>query len=164
MKNALSIIVSSRTRLAVALALIAVLIAGGVTLGSWAVGSAPGNGYAKATSGSNLTLSDASASTTAQLYPGGSGDVVVKVTNPNPFAVTIGSVDGTGAAITSDKGATCDASTGVAFANQDTLSVLVGAGQTRTFVLTGAASMDNTAAQACENAVFTIPVTVSATS
>jgi hypothetical protein len=164
MTNALSIIVSSRTRLAVALALIAVLIAGGVTLGSWAVGSDPGNGYAKAISGTNLTLSDASASTTAQLYPGATGDVVVTVTNPNPFQVTIGKIDGTGGAITSDKGASCDASTGVTFTDQDTLNLQVPAGQTRTFTLSNAASMDNTAAQACEGAVFAIPVTVSATS
>jgi hypothetical protein len=164
MKDALSIIVSSRTRLAVALALVAVLIAGGVTLGSWAVGSDPGNGYAKAISGTNLTLSDASASTTAQLYPGGQGDVTVIVHNPNPFAVTIGSVTGTGGAITSDKGGACDSSTGVTFANQTGLGLPLAAGATHTFVLSGAASMDNTAAQACEGAVFTIPVSVSATS
>jgi hypothetical protein len=164
MNNALSIIVSSRTRLAVALALIAVLIAGGVTLGSWAVGSDPGNGYAKATSGTNLTLSDASASTTGQLYPGGHGDVTVIVTNPNPFAVTIGSITGTGGAITSDKGGSCDASTGVSFTDQNSLHLLVPAGGTQTFVLPNAASMNNSADQSCEGAVFTIPVTVSATS
>jgi len=89
MHDAISIIFASRARLTVALALVAAVIAGGVTFGSWAVGSDPGNGYAKAKSSANLTLSDASASTTAQLFPGGTGDVLVKVTNPNPFAVTI---------------------------------------------------------------------------
>ena len=72
------------------------VVAGGVTFGSWAVGSSPGSGYAKATSAQNLTLSDASASTVAQLYPGGTGDVKVKVTNPNLFRVTITSVGGLG--------------------------------------------------------------------
>ena len=41
MKDVLSVVLANRTRLAVASALIAVVIAGGVTLGSWAVGSDP---------------------------------------------------------------------------------------------------------------------------
>src|SRR5215469_2290789 len=111
MHDALSIIFASRARLTVALALVAAVIAGGVTFGSWAVGSDPGNGYAKATTATNLTFNDVSASTTATLYPGGNGSVKVSVNNPNPFAVTITAVNGTGGAITSDKGAACDAAT-----------------------------------------------------
>jgi hypothetical protein len=161
MKDALSIIVSSRTRLAAALALIVVLIAGGVTLGSWAVGSDPGNGYAKAVSGTNLTLSDASASTTGQLYPGGTGDVKVTVHNPNPFGVTITSVAGTGGPVTSDQ-AGCNAAS-VTYTDQSSLSLSLGAGATQTFTLTGAAAMSSSANQSCEGAVFAIPVTLAAT-
>ncbi len=163
MMDVFSILLANRTRLAVALALVAVVIAGGVTLGSWAVGSDPGNGYAKATSSQNLTLSDASASTVAQLYPGGTGDVKVKVTNPNPFAVTVTSVSGAGT-ITSDKGAACNASTGVTYTDQTGLTQAVGAGATVTFTLTGAAAMSNAASSSCQGAVFTIPVTLVATS
>jgi hypothetical protein len=163
MHDAISIILASRARLTVALALVAAVIAGGVTFGSWAVGSDPGNGYAKAKSSTNLTLSDASASTTAQLFPGGTGDVLVKVTNPNPFAVTITSVKGAGA-ITSDKGAACDAATGVTYTNQNSLSLSLGAGATQVFTLTGAASMSNASDTTCQGAVFSVPVTLTATS
>ena len=89
MKDICKIIVGSKGRLAVALAMVAMVVAGGATFGSWAVGSDAGNGYAKAVTAQNLTLSDASASTVADLYPGGSGAVKIKVTNPNSFAVTI---------------------------------------------------------------------------
>lgn len=164
MHDAISIIFASRARLTVALALVAAVIAGGVTFGSWAVGSDPGNGYAKAKSSANLTLSDSSASTTAQLFPGGTGDVVVKVTNPNPFAVTVTSVKGTGGAITSDKGAACNLSTGVSYTDQTGLSLSLAAGATGTFTLAGAASMSNASDTTCQGAVFSIPVTLTATS
>lgn len=164
MHDALSIIFASRARLTVALALVAAVIAGGVTFGSWAVGSDPGNGYAKATTATNLTFNDVSASTTATLYPGGNGSVKVSVNNPNPFAVTITAVNGAGGAITSDKGAACDAATGVTFTNQTGLSQVVAAGSSATFSLAGAAHMANTSDTTCQGAVFSIPVTLTATS
>ncbi|HEX6761227.1 MAG TPA: hypothetical protein VF094_00360 [Gaiellaceae bacterium] len=165
MKDALSVVAQSRTRLAVLLALIAVLIAGGVTLGSWAVGSDPGSGYAKAVSGTNLTLNEASALTTAQLHPGGTGDVVVSVNNTNPFPVTVTAVNGAGT-ITSNKGVSCDAATGVTFAPQ-TPNVTVPANTGLTpyvFTLAGAASMSNASDNSCQGAIFTIPVTLTGTS
>jgi len=163
MQDAVSIILASRARLAIALALVAVIIAGGATFGSWAVGSDPGNGYAKATTATNLTFNNVSGTTVAQLYPGGNGDVKVSVNNPNPFPVTITAVNASGGAITSDKGAACDASTGVTYTNQ-TVSQVVPAGGTVPFTLTGAAHMDNTSDSSCQGAVFSIPVTLTATS
>jgi hypothetical protein len=163
MKDVFSIILASKVRLATALVLAATVVAAGVTFGSWAVGSSPGNGYAKATSSQNLALADASASTVAQLYPGGTGDVKVRVTNPNPFAVTITSVAGAGT-ISSDKGAACDAAAGVTYTDQMGLSQAVGAGATVTFTLPGAAAMSGSASSSCQGAVFAIPVTLSASS
>jgi hypothetical protein len=164
MQDAVSIILASRARLAIALALVAVIIAGGVTFGSWAVSSSPGNGYAKALTAQNLTFNDVHASTVAQLYPGGNGDVLVSVNNPNPFAVTITAVNGTAAAITSDKGAACDGSTGVTYTNQTGLTQVVPASGSATFTLTGAAHMSNASDTSCQGAVFTIPVSLTATS
>jgi hypothetical protein len=154
---------SSRAHLVAALLAVTIVAASAVTFGSWAVGSGPGNGYAKAVTAQNLTLSDASASTVADLYPGGTGSVVVKVTNPNSFAVTVTGVSGNGT-ITSDKGSACDASTGVTFTNATGLSQAVGAGATVTFTLAGKAAMSNASDNACQGAVFTIPVTLTATS
>lgn len=156
-------IVGSKARIAVAISMTAMVVAGGATFGSWAVGSDAGNGYAKALTAQNLTLSDASASTVADLYPGGTGVVKIKVTNPNAFAVTVTGVSGAGT-ITSDKGALCDATTGVTFTNQTGLTQSVGAGATVTFSLPGAAAMSTASATSCQGGVFTIPVTLTATS
>src|SRR5580765_1067971 len=129
LRAALRIVAADKARVALALAALALLATAAVTFGSWTVGSSAGNGYTKAVTAQNLTLGDATGSTTAQLYPGGTGDLWVKVTNPNSFAVTLTAVSGAGT-ITSDKGAACNASTGVTFTNTTGLSQSVGAGAT----------------------------------
>src|SRR5215210_7271536 len=90
-----------RKKLVVAGGLVAGLLASGVAWAAWTA-DGTGNGYAKATSAQVLTTSDASASTVAQLYPGGSGDVKVTINNPNAYAVTVTGITGNGA-ITADK-------------------------------------------------------------
>ena len=65
LRAALRIVVADKARVALALSALALLATAAVTLGSWAVGSSAGNGYAKAVTAQNLTLGDASASTTA---------------------------------------------------------------------------------------------------
>jgi len=146
------------------LAVPAVLIAVGIAIGAWnATGS--GTGYAKAGTSSSLTLGDASASTVADLYPGATGNVKITVTNPNSFPVSITSVSQTAStSITSDKGSTCNASTGVTFTTQSGLSLALAANTTSTFTLSGAVAMSNASANACQGAVFSIPVDVSAVS
>ena len=163
LREALRIIAADKARLVLALSAVAVVATSAVTFGSWSVSSSAGSGYSKAKLALNLTLSDASASTTAQLYPGGTGDLWVKVTNPNPFAVTVTSVTGAGT-ISSDKGAACDAATGVTFANTTGLSQAVGAGATVTFSLAAKVAMSNASDNTCQGAVFTVPITLAATS
>jgi hypothetical protein len=163
LRAALRIIAADKARLALALSAILVVATTAVTFGSWTVSSSAGSGYSKAKVASSLTLSDASASTTAQLYPGGTGDIWIKVTNSNPFAVTVTSVTGAGT-ITSDKGAACDAATGVTFTNTTGLTQVVGAGATVTFSLAGKVAMSNASDNTCQGAVFTVPITLAATS
>jgi hypothetical protein len=163
LRAALRIIAADKARLALALSAVAVMATTAVTFGSWSVSSSAGSGYSKARVASSLTLSDASASTTAQLYPGGTGDIWIKVTNSNPFAVTVTSVTGAGT-ITSDKGAACDAATGVTFTTTTGLTQAVGAGATVTFSLAGKVAMSNVSDNTCQGAVFTVPITLAATS
>jgi hypothetical protein len=163
LRAALRIIAADKARRALALSAIQVGATTAVTFGSWTVSSSAGSGYSKAKVASSLALSDASASTTAQLYPGGTGDIWIKVTNPNPFAVTVTSVTGAGT-ITSDKGAACDAATGVTFTNTTGLTQAVGAGATVTFSLAGKVAMSNASDNSCQGAVFTVPITLAATS
>jgi hypothetical protein len=162
LRAALRIIAADKARLALALSAILVVATTAVTFGSWTVSSSAGSGYSKAKVASSLTLSDASASTTAQLYPGGTGDIWIKVNNSNPFAVTVTSVTGAGT-ITSDKGAACDAATGVTFTNTTGLTQVVGAGATVTFSLAGKVAMSNASDNTCQGAVFTVPITLAAT-
>jgi hypothetical protein len=143
---------------------IAALVVSGVLYAAWST-TGSGNGYAKAGTASALTIGDASASTTADLYPGGTGAVKLKVTNPNPFPVRITTVaKQTGGTITSDKGAACNASTGVTFIDQTGLALDVAAGATSTFTLSGAVSMTNASDNTCQGAIFTIPVDVTGAS
>jgi hypothetical protein len=153
---------SSRFVVIALVGVIAVALAG-IAIAAWVV-SGSGTGYAKAGSSSALTLSDASASTSADLYPGAAGAVKLKVSNPNPFPVRITAVAGNGA-VTSDKGAGCDASTGVSFTNQSGLTLDLLANETnKVFTLSGAVSMSNASDNTCQGAVFSIPVSVTATS
>jgi hypothetical protein len=85
--------------------------------------------------------------------------VVISVSNPNGFPVTITAVSGNGT-ITSDKGAACNASTGVSFTNATGLSQVVAASTTTTFTLTAKASMSSASDNTCQGAVFTIPVSL----
>jgi hypothetical protein len=147
----------------VVLALLLSTVAVSAVIAAW-VTNGSGPGYAKAQTASNLTLSDASASTTADLYPGATGSVKLKVTNPNPFPVRITSVAKQASAITSDKGAACDASTGVTFSDQTGLALDVAAGATTTLTLANAISMSNASDNSCQGAVFTIPVNVTGAS
>ena len=134
-------------------------IVAGAAVGAWNV-TGSGSGYAKAGAATGLTLNDASGATVADLYPGVTGSVKLSVTNPNSFPVRVTSVTGTGA-ITSDKGAACNASTGVTFTNQTGLTLDLAAGATSVFTLAGAAAMSNSSDNSCQGAIFTIPVSVS---
>lgn len=163
LRQSLAILGADKARLSLALTLLAVLVTGAITFGSWAVGSGPGNGYSKALASQSLTLLDASASTSAQLYPGGTGDLTIKVSNPNPFGVTVTAVTGSGT-ITSNAGAACNASTGVTFTNTSGLSQAVGAGATVTFTLAGKVAMSNASDTSCQGAIFTVPISLTATS
>ncbi len=148
----------------VVLAAVIGLMATGAIYAAWNT-SGSGNGYAKAGTASALTIGDASASTTADLYPGSTGSVKLKVTNPNPFAVRITTVTKQAAGtITSDKGAACNASTGVTFTDQTGLALDVAGGATATFTLSGVVSMTNASDNSCQGAIFTIPVDVTGAS
>ena len=146
------------------LAAVAALAVTGALLAAWST-SGSGNGYAKAGSASALTIGDASLSTSADLYPGANGAVLLKVTNPNSFPVRITAVAKQAAgSITSDKGAACNAATGVTFTNQSGLTLDLAAGATSTFTLSGAVAMSNSSDNSCQGAIFTIPVDVTAIS
>ena len=130
---------------------------GGTAYAFW-LASGTGTGAAQASVVQALTTSTATVSS-GLLYPGATGNVRLTINNPNPFQVTVTSVTGNGT-ITSDKGAACNAATGVTFNDVTGASLVVPGGSSRTFTLTGAVAMDNSSDDSCQGATFTIPVTL----
>lgn len=152
---------SRRRLIGVGISVVA-LTAAGLVYAAWTT-SGSGSGYAKAQSSQALTTVDVSASTAATLYPGASGNVQIRISNPNPYPVRVTSVAGNGA-ITADAGhATC-VTTGVSFANQTGLTLDVAAGGTLDRTFNGAASMTNASDNGCQGATFTIPVSLTGAS
>jgi hypothetical protein len=141
----------------------AAIAAAGGAYATWST-SGSGDGYAKATTASAITLADASSSTSGDLYPGGSGNLKLKVSNPNSFPVRITAVAGSGT-IGSDTVGCTSANHAVTFTDQtsQTLDLTANASNT-VFTLTGVVHMGSSAANACQGAVFTVPVTLTATS
>lgn len=150
------------TRITAGSLVFGIMAVGSIAYAAWTA-SGTGQGYAKAGTAQALTTVDVSASTTATLYPSGTGNVLLRINNPNPYSVRVTSVTGSGA-VTSDKGAACDASTGVTFTNQTGLTLDVPATSAVTFTLTGVAAMSNASDNSCQGAVFTIPVSLSGAS
>lgn len=78
-------------------ALVGAMLAAGTAYAAtnWVVGLGTGSaGEAQSGSVSNLTINAvASPAASNVLYPGGTGDVVVTIANPNPYPVTITAVD-----------------------------------------------------------------------
>jgi len=157
-------------RLTAGTIVLGVALVASVAFAAWtATGS--GSGYSQATTAQALSTVDVSASTSAQLYPGGTGDMTIRFSNPNPYPVQVTGVSGSGlpAGITSDKVGCTGASTGVVFTNQTGLTIDVPAAVGVTpgeasATLTGAVAMTNASVNACQGAIFTIPVTLSGAS
>jgi hypothetical protein len=155
-------------------------LVGGAAYGAtnWIVGlNAGSSGEGQAASVTNLTFSaTASPGATNLLYPGASGDVVLAITNPNVFPVTITGVDlpastsyATGFTASNLTGsiAGCASTTsdvGWSYATTSSGSVhtlatplVVGASSTLTVTLTSDAAMSTSAPAACESAYFSMP-------
>jgi Putative metal-binding motif len=126
-----------------------------IVLAEW-LASGSGEGYARA--GVAQPLTTVSATPAASLYPGQTGDLLLRVHNPNPFVVTLTSVAPNGA-ITSDIPACDAAGHGVSFAGHVGSHPLAASGITE-LVLTDVITMAATSANECQGATFTIPVTL----
>lgn len=106
-----------------------------------------------------LVPGDGPAST---LIPGGTADVVLRVTNPNPYPVQVYSVTGNGP-VTSDTAHPSCTTTGITFTGSPgplSPTVSIAANSTALVTLPGAAGMDATSQSACQGSTFHLPVTL----
>jgi hypothetical protein len=124
-----------------------------------------GSGGASVGSPAELTISG-STPADGLLYPGGTGEVDVTITNPNSFLVRINSVVLGGSGIAVDGGHSgCDASA-LHYTSQNNggagwnVPARVGATDGKLDLhLADAISMDASAADACQGAIFTVSLT-----
>jgi hypothetical protein len=160
--------------------LLGALGAGGsaVAASNWVVSLTAGSsGEAQSASVTNLTITAvASPSATNLLYPGGNGDVVATITNPNAFPVQITAVNlpanttyaagyTTSALSTAQTGCSATTSdvawnyaTGVSGTSHAlTSALIVGANASLVVTFTNDASMTTSAPAACENTYFSMP-------
>ena len=161
---------SRKKRALVVVLVVAVASVSSLVFAAW-LSSGSGSAYGKAGTAEVLSTVDVSATTPATLYPGATGDALIKIINPNPYPVRITSVslNGTNADITPDAGHSTCSPTGVSFSNRTGLTIDVpaksgGVNGVVEATLTGAVSMSNASSNNCQGATFTIPVTFSGSS
>jgi hypothetical protein len=169
----------SRRSIVVSAAIGALLAGGGAYAAtSWVVGLGAGsNGLSQSASVSNLTIAAVSTPSPSNLlFPGGTGDVVATITNPNPFPVTITAVQlpaNTSYAAGFTTAALSTAQTGCSSTTSDvawnyatgtsgsshtlTSALTVAANGTLTVTLTNDAAMTAAAPAACEATFFSMP-------
>ena len=175
----------------VASVLVGALLTAGVAYAAtnWVVGLAGGSsGEGQSAGVSNLTISAvASPAATNLLYPGGTGDVVVTISNPNPYPVTITAVQlptnttyatgyTTSALSTTQTGCLASTpsdviwnfSTGTSGTSHTLTSALTvgasgAANNPLVVTLTADASMTSAAPAACENTYFSMPALIGVT-
>ncbi|MFC5381764.1 hypothetical protein [Aquipuribacter nitratireducens] len=118
----------------------------------WSVGgSGPGQG--RATTAQDLVVTAGTAS--SQLYPGGAGDVVFDVANPNPFPVTV-----TGANLGTVTGvAACSAANFTTGAGTVT-PVSIAANASATVTVVGGLQMLTSAGDGCQGVTVTVDGTL----
>ena len=136
---------------------------GGIAYAHW---STTGSGNGDATNGTMQTVTVSAFvggdTPNTTLIPGGSADVILRVTNPNAYPVRVYGVAGNGA-ITADAAHSACTTTGVTFAaptSPITPTVTVPAGAALLVHLAGAASMSAASQSACQGATFHVPVTL----
>lgn len=129
-----------------------------------------GRGVARATKSRHVLLLDATGATTDQLYPGATGDAVVRVKNLNPFPVEVTHIESSGV-VTSDDPDCSDLdgdpaqATGVTLTAQSLSSDnKIPARSEADITIADAVGMNDQSANACQGVVFEIPVTLTARS
>jgi hypothetical protein len=133
----------------------------GTAVAMWTAGGT-GTGYADTDTAEEVTITPGT--TTGQLYPGGTADVKLSISNPNAFAVTVPSLSldtgqGSGGFAVDGGHSGCTPLSILGFATQTNGGAgwTLAAGTTPV-TLTGALSMNASAANACQGATFTVYV------
>jgi hypothetical protein len=138
---------------------LAVTVGAGAAYAAW---TANGTGSATATAGNSQGVTGTAVTVDGLLYPGGKTDAKISITNPNQFPVMVTQIAPNGTVTV--VGGTCTAvNSAVALATKS-LNQYIGAGASVEVTLTDAVTMGDSSDNACQNAEFTFPVSITATS
>jgi hypothetical protein len=147
-------------RVLVLAAAAAVIGLGAGTAYAYFTSSGSGTGSASTGTMQTVTITATAGTPTTPLLPDSTGDVTLQVDNPNAFAVTLVSVTGSGSITADSAHSGCNPSV-VTFTPQTGLSISIPASTTGYQVdLPAAAAMSSSAADACQGATFSIPITI----
>jgi hypothetical protein len=142
----------------------ATVVAGALAGGAYAYWSSHGSGSGTVSVGAPLsvTVEAASGTPSSTLLPSGTADLLVQVTNPNAYPVTIVRISQNLSGTVSVNGGTgCTApNAGVSVPTQVGLTVSVAPGPSVVVHIPGGASMTSGSASGCQGASFQIPVTL----
>jgi hypothetical protein len=158
----------SRRKLVLAVSVLVafVLSAGAGAAIAYFMSTGKGTGSANVGTMKTVTISASAGTPTSPLLPGGAGDVVFKVTNPNNYPVALVSVTlKSGGTITPDSGhagcSTTDSNPVVTVSvPAPDLPATIPANTTTQVDLAGAASMDVAATTDCQGASFSVPIVI----
>lgn len=151
---------------------VAALVAGGSLIAGLGAGTAyaywrssgSGSGTAGAGTPGAVTVLAAAGTPSTKLTPGATADLVMTLSNPNGYVVTVVAVAPNGGAVPTGgvgPGTPCtSANTGVEVVAQSGLSLTLAGATTTTVLVPGGASMTTGSASGCQGAAFQIPVTV----
>lgn len=145
----------SKAKLALLTVVVGVVVTG-VALAAW-TGPGRGEGYGKATRWEMLTTEDVSARLTGDIYPGGTGDLVMEWRNPNRFPVRLTEILSAGPFIIDHGHPEC-VHHGLNFTDQRGQDYAVGPGESKGIVIIGGLTMAPDADDGCQGAGFTLPV------
>lgn len=137
------------------------LMGAGVAFASWTT-TGTGSGAATAGTAGSLTIAQKGATVTG-LFPAGTKDVTITVTNAAQYKVKVQSVSpGTVSVDAAHSGCTASVVSTTAQTGLSDVLDVTGAGASHDYTFT--VGMDNTASDACQGATFTIPFTASGVS
>ena len=120
-----------------------------------------GAGSGSATTGTvqSVTVLAASGTPASLLVPGGSAELLLTISNPNAYAVTLAGITQNGSLTVSGGSGCTAANSGVAVAAQTGLTVSIPAA-TNTVVVLAGIQMTAASDSGCQSADFRVPVTL----
>lgn len=121
--------------------------------------TASGAGNGSASTATMMPVTGTLGTPTTRLVPGGTADVAVMVTNPNPFPVTVVSAVGDSILTVDAAHQSCPADS-VTFTTPSVVNEPIPANTTQVLSIPGAASMDESTPNECQGATFSIPLTL----